>query len=81
MKQFRKTRKKLKRDHPELLDRIQALYLEQQKQERAQQNYAETKEIPIDRNKSIETVIKFLELSDSEDIQKRIRSVLAGALH
>ena len=80
--QIRKTRKKLMKQHPELLERIQQLYMEKEKQAAAPiKEEVETQDIQIDRNKSIETVIKFLELSNSEEMNEKIKSVLSARLH
>ncbi len=79
--QIRKTRKKLMKQHPDLLNHIQKLYMEKQQQNVVVEAQDQPQETYIDRNKSIETVIKFLELSASEDMNEKIRTVLSSRLH
>ena len=78
---FRKTQKKLKKTHPELLDRIQQQYKLSQLLKNQPQKPAPISDEIIDQHKNIETLMKFLELSESDTMQKHIRKILAHKLN
>lgn len=82
LKQHRKMRSKLKQSCPDLLDAVQKLYMSMQSKEKHKPHEDVGQgEIMVDKEKSIETVIKFLELSSSKDMQEKVRSVLSSKLH
>lgn len=81
MDTFRKTQKKLKKNHPELLERIQEQYKISQILKQQPKEAVNIPDTVIDQNKNLETLMKFMELSDSETMQQHIRKILAHKLH
>lgn len=73
--QLRRVRAQMKQDHPDLLDDIQKCYQAAQKTQAQKMEVEDKKQethVPIDRAKNLETVARFLQITNSEMIKKAL---------
>lgn len=70
---LRKTRAKFQEDHPGLLSKIRLLHEKMQDQQKSRPQQVKSGDVPIDRAKNMETVARFLQITNSEAIKKSLR--------
>lgn len=70
MRQYRETEEKLRAEHPEMMAALKRQVLAQ-KPEAAKSAAPPAGEVPIDRRKNLETIMKFIENAPDQDALKR----------
>ena len=80
LRQLRETRADLMRDHADALERVKRNYERSQNPSPNKQGGADEAIVQIDRNKNMESILRFMQISKSPAMRQKLRDVMKNKL-